>query len=184
MARSKHIKLDRPKIVRAAFDVLDEAGLDGLRLHRVAGRLGVQAPALYWHVRNKAELIGLMAATFSITAQRARPAAPGWRGKLEAFGRAMRRGMLRHRDAARLCVVAPPIESPDLVADRLARPLVEGGLDRASALSYQAAVIAYTVGWVVYEQNHRMHDYLTKMIDFPRSFDQGLRALVRGFPAA
>ncbi len=29
----------------------------------------------------------------------------------------------------------------------------------------------------------RMHDYLTKMINFPRSFDQGLRALVLGFSA-
>jgi len=182
MAR-KNIKLDRPGIVRAAFAVLDETGLEGLRLHLVAARLGVKAPALYWHVRNKAELIGLMAATLSIRAARARQAATGWRSKLETYGRTLRRTMLRHRDAARLCVIAPPIASPDVVADRLARPLVAAGMDRGSALSCQAAVIAYTVGWVAYEQNHRMHEYLAKMIDFPRSFDQGLRALVRGFPA-
>ncbi len=180
MAR-KTTKLDRPTIVRAAFAVLDEKGLDGLRLHLVAEHLGVQAPALYWHVRDKSELLGLMAKTIWQSAARARPSVRGWRPLLDHYGRALRRTMLRRRDAARLCVIAPPIESPDVVADRLAAPLVAAGLDRRSALSHQAAVIAYTVGWVAYEQNHRMHEHLAKMIDFPRSFDQGLRALIRGF---
>ncbi len=182
MAR-KTTKLDRPSIIRAAFAVLDEKGLDGLRLHLVAEHLGVQAPALYWHVRNKSELLGLMAKTFWQSAARAGPVERGWRPLLEHYGRALRKAMLRRRDAARLCVIAPPIESPDVVADRLAAPLIAAGLERRSALSHQASVIAYTVGWVAYEQNHRMHEHLAKMIDFPRSFDEGLQALVRGFSA-
>ena len=58
-------KLDQGAVVSAAFEVLNSVGLDGLSLRLVAERLGVQAPALYWHVHNKAELISLMAATFS-----------------------------------------------------------------------------------------------------------------------
>lgn len=40
-------------VVRAALDLLNEVGLDGLTLRRIATELDVQAPALYWHVKNK-----------------------------------------------------------------------------------------------------------------------------------
>lgn len=174
-------KLDRTLIIETAFAVLDEAGLDGLSLRLLASRLGVQAPALYWHVRNKAELIGLMAATFSAAAAAAVPDGPGWQAILLAHGRALRRALLRHRDAARLCAVAQPIEAPESMADRLARPLVLSGLDGRRALACQAAVISLTLGWVVFEQNREMHDHLAPMLDFETAYEAGLGALVRGF---
>jgi TetR/AcrR family transcriptional regulator, tetracycline repressor protein len=45
--------LTKAAIVQAALDLLDEAGTDGLTLRALASRLGVQAPALYWHVASK-----------------------------------------------------------------------------------------------------------------------------------
>jgi TetR/AcrR family tetracycline transcriptional repressor len=42
-------------------------------------------------------------------------------------------------------------------------------------------VIAYTVGWVAYEQSQAMHDFLTQLIDFDESFEVGLQAMVRVF---
>ena len=61
--------------------------------------------------------------------------------------------------------------------------MVAGGLDDKRAVSCQAAVIAYTLGWVVYEQNTAMHDYLSQMFDFEDSFEAGLRAMLAGFAA-
>jgi TetR/AcrR family tetracycline transcriptional repressor len=43
------------------LDVLDEVGIDGLTVRLLAGRLGVKSPALYWHLRNKQELLDAMA---------------------------------------------------------------------------------------------------------------------------
>ncbi len=51
----------REQVVRTAIQLLDEGGLHHLTLRRLAAELGVQAPALYWHVRNKRELLDLMA---------------------------------------------------------------------------------------------------------------------------
>ncbi|HEX3752721.1 MAG TPA: TetR family transcriptional regulator, partial [Streptosporangiaceae bacterium] len=51
----------RERIVAAALELLDEAGLDGLALRRLAERLGIRAPTLYWHVRDKRELLDLLA---------------------------------------------------------------------------------------------------------------------------
>jgi TetR/AcrR family transcriptional regulator, tetracycline repressor protein len=176
-------KLDRTTIVEAAFAVLSEKGLDGLSLRVLATHLGVQAPALYWHVRNKAELIGMMAATFGEVAARAEPRENTWAARLIAYGHALRQAMLLHRDAARLCAIARPIEPPEENANRVAAPLIAAGLDQKRALSYQASVIAYTLGWVVYEQSQPMHEHLAQMLDLAESFASGLRAMVRGFVA-
>jgi TetR/AcrR family tetracycline transcriptional repressor len=176
----KGSKLDSGPILAAAFDVLDAEGLDGLSLRLVAERLEVQTPALYWHVKNKAALISLMAATFAEQAKRSKDQQHYWSDKLLAFARALRRAMLLHRDSARLCLAAHPLEKPEVLAQQMAAPLIECGLSARQALSYHAAVIAYTVGWVAYEQSQAMHDFLAQMIDFSDSFETGLLALVSG----
>ena len=67
------------------------------------------------------------------------------------------------------------------MAPELTAPLVAVGLNARQAMSYQAAVIAYTVGWVAYEQSQAMHDFLTQLFDFEESFETGLQAMVSGF---
>ncbi len=177
-------KLDQAGILEAAFEVLNREGLEGLSLRLVAEQLGVQAPALYWHVHNKAELISLMAATFSEAAGRAILEGDTWQEKLILSGHARRKAMLARRDSARVCVMAQPLRTPAEAAPQLTAPLVAAGLPPRLALSYQAAVIAYTVGWVAYEQSQAMHAFLTQLIDFDASYVAGLHAMVGGFGAA
>jgi TetR/AcrR family transcriptional regulator, tetracycline repressor protein len=174
-------KLDRAAIVEAAFAVLNRQGLDGLSLRLVADELGVQAPALYWHVHNKAELLSLMAVTFSEVATITGANETNWRDKLMASARVRRQAMLKQRDSARVCVIAQPVRSAADVAPQYTAPFVAAGLTARQAITYQAAVIAYTVGWVAYEQSQTMHDFLTQMFDFDESFETGLRAMVSGF---
>ncbi|HEX8806526.1 MAG TPA: TetR family transcriptional regulator, partial [Candidatus Aquilonibacter sp.] len=53
--------LSRETIVQAALELLNELGIDGLTVRALASRLGVRAPTLYWHVKNKQELLDEMA---------------------------------------------------------------------------------------------------------------------------
>jgi TetR/AcrR family tetracycline transcriptional repressor len=174
-------KLDRAAILEAAFAVLNREGLEGLSLRLVGEQLGVQAPALYWHVHNKAELISLMAATFAEAASRAILEDGTWQERLIRSARARRQAMLAQRDSARVCVMAQPLRSAAEAAPQLTAPLLSAGLSARQALSYQAAVIAYTVGWVAYEQSEAMRAFLTQLIDFDASFATGLHAMVGGF---
>ena len=53
--------LTREKIVKAAIDLLDSEGLEGLNIRALGSRLGTAATAVYWHVGSKDDLIALAA---------------------------------------------------------------------------------------------------------------------------
>lgn len=46
-------RLDRETIISAALDLLNEVGMEGLTTRKLAQKLGVEQPTLYWHVKNK-----------------------------------------------------------------------------------------------------------------------------------
>jgi AcrR family transcriptional regulator len=48
------------QIVRTAIELLDEEGLDGLNMRSLGKRLGSAATAVYWHVKNKDDLVVLV----------------------------------------------------------------------------------------------------------------------------
>jgi AcrR family transcriptional regulator len=53
--------LTREQIVKAAIDLLDTEGLEGLNMRALGKRLGSAATAVYWHVGSKDNLIALAA---------------------------------------------------------------------------------------------------------------------------
>src|SRR5438105_15560030 len=97
----------REHLVGAALDLLDESGLDGLTMRTLAERMGVRAASLYWHIRDKEQLLGLLAE--AIVGEVPEPAADiPWRAQLEAFATDYRRVLQSHRDAARIMILAQP----------------------------------------------------------------------------
>jgi TetR/AcrR family tetracycline transcriptional repressor len=93
--------LDRDRIVGAALTLLDEVGLDGLSMRRLADHLDIKAASLYWYLRDKEELLSLLADAISAEVPLPDAALP-WRARLETLLWAYRRVLLAHRDAARL----------------------------------------------------------------------------------
>jgi TetR/AcrR family transcriptional regulator, tetracycline repressor protein len=55
------MKVRRQDVLDTALALLDEVGLDGLTMRRLAQALGIQAPSLYWHFPNKQALLDAMA---------------------------------------------------------------------------------------------------------------------------
>jgi AcrR family transcriptional regulator len=51
--------LTRDQIVKAAIELLDAEGLEGLNMRALGKRLGSVPTAVYWHVRSKSDLISL-----------------------------------------------------------------------------------------------------------------------------
>jgi TetR/AcrR family tetracycline transcriptional repressor len=177
------VKIHKRQVIDVALTLLDEQGLKELQMRAVAGRLNVQASALYWHVRNKGELLSLMSSHFYDTALASVPAGLTWRNWLLAYGNALRMALLGHRDSAQLCAIAKPLEEdPRKATDRLTESLVLAGLSRHVALSYQSSVISLVLGWCIYQQSDAVHEFLASLIGFDESFTTGLTAMVAGFP--
>ena len=55
-------RLNRDDVLRAALELLDEVGIDALSTRKLAERLGVQSPTLYWHFKSKGALLDAMSA--------------------------------------------------------------------------------------------------------------------------
>ncbi len=53
-------KISREAVIEAALGLVDEQGIELLSMRSVAARLGVQAMALYHHVRHKEDLLGAL----------------------------------------------------------------------------------------------------------------------------
>ena len=107
VGRRKRKGLDQAQVVNAALALLDEVGLDELTMRRVAERLNVKAASLYRHVHNKEELLALLGDEISAEIPLSR-ADGNWRHQLTEAAWNARRGLLAHRDAARVLASTPP----------------------------------------------------------------------------
>jgi TetR/AcrR family transcriptional regulator, tetracycline repressor protein len=151
--------ITRERIVAAALELLDDKGMDALTVRALATRLDVRAPALYWHVRNKQELLDEMATEVMRRVTGALAAlAPGagWRDDLAAYAHVLRAEYLRHRDGARI-FSGTRITDPDVV--RMKEPWFERwtayGWKPADADDAVDVVTAFVVGFVIEEQERR-----------------------------
>jgi TetR/AcrR family transcriptional regulator, tetracycline repressor protein len=148
--------LTKAAIVQAAFDLLDEAGMDGLTVRALASRLGVQAPALYWHVRSKQALLDEMATQIwrQIGAVMAGlPADLPWREVIRTYAVTVRTGLLGHRDGAK-AFTGTTLTDPDVVRRQEVTfgNLVRQGFALPDAARGLVLVHDFTVGFCVEEQ--------------------------------
>jgi AcrR family transcriptional regulator len=97
-----HVPLSREAIVEAALRVLDRDGMDGLSMRKVGDELGTGAASLYWHVRNKGELLQLLFERITEEAELPEPDPSRWQEQLRDLARQMRAILERHRDSGRI----------------------------------------------------------------------------------
>ncbi|GHF02085.1 putative transcriptional regulator, TetR family (tetracyclin resistance) [Amycolatopsis deserti] len=129
----------------------------------VATELGVRAPTLYWHVKNKQELLDAMATTILLEALDGLEA-PGagvtWAEWLADNARRLRRTMLRYRDGARVLAgtnTAHPamFRSVELTL----RTLQDAGFTVDDAAEAYPTLLHYTIGFTIEEQARTGTDY-------------------------
>ncbi|MFI6595262.1 TetR/AcrR family transcriptional regulator C-terminal domain-containing protein [Nonomuraea sp. NPDC050536] len=149
--------LEKSAIVAAALKLLAEVGLEGLTLRRLAAELDVQAPALYWHVRNKQELLDEMAAAI-IRPHLDRPPLTDptqWREWLADYARGERDMLNSYRDGARITAGTRP--SPELfdMIEGMVAALERVGFDVVEAGVGVFALSNYVGGFVLEEQADR-----------------------------
>ncbi|MFV2879898.1 tetracycline resistance transcriptional repressor TetR [Escherichia coli] len=147
-------KLQPNTVIRAALDLLNEVGVDGLTTRKLAERLGVQQPALYWHFRNKRALLDALAeAMLAENHTHSVPRADDdWRSFLIGNARSFRQALLAYRDGARIHAGTRPGAPQMETADAQLRFLCEAGFSAGDAVNALMTISYFTVGAVLEEQ--------------------------------
>lgn len=95
--------LSLEKIVTTAVELLDAEGIGGLKMRRLADRLGAGAMSLYWHVANKEEIFDLaLNAVLEYRGSLATDTAEDWHAEIVHMLEDWRARMLRHPWSASL----------------------------------------------------------------------------------
>ncbi len=148
--------LDRQLILQQAFRVLNEAGLDGLTLRRLAVRLNVKAPAIYWHFKDKRDLLDEMATqVFRESYQKSASldSLQPWQEWATAVFQGLRETLLHYRDGARI-FSGTYLTDAELYAPMEAnlRRMTSAGFTLRQSVIGLGALYSYTIGFVIEEQ--------------------------------
>lgn len=148
-------KLQPNAVIRAALDLLNDVGMDGLTTRKLAERLGVQQPALYWHFKNKRVLLDRLAEAMLVE-RHTYPlprAGDDWRAFLIGNAHSFRQALLAYRDGARIHAGTRPSEPQFETVETQLRFLCEEGFTPGDAAQALLTVSHYTVGAVIEQQS-------------------------------
>ncbi len=176
------MRLERKIVVKAALGLLAKVGLDGLTTRRLAEELGVQGPALYWHFKNKQELIDEMARALLSQAYGLPDPGQDWAVWLTGGARRLRTSLLSYRDGARLLAGYRPSSAHGRIDPEVAfAPLISAGFTMPDALWAALAVSRFTFGWTMDEQAAEGRPPPPfPMLDPEEGFEFGLATIIAG----
>jgi AcrR family transcriptional regulator len=146
--RSARSPLDRERIVAAALRIVDTDGVVALSIRRLAADLGTSPMAVYWHIRDKEELLDLIGEAVIESIELPAPTGD-WQEQLRDVHRAMLDAVLRHPNTADLMIGRARYGRAGIqLFERLLTILLEAGLDPRSAFDAYQSLYLFLLGYV------------------------------------
>ncbi|EOE5318232.1 tetracycline resistance transcriptional repressor TetR [Providencia rettgeri] len=195
-------RLDKETIITAALDLLNEVGMEGLTTRKLAQKLRVEQPTLYWHVKNKRALLDALSVEM-LKRHHGHPLpveGETWQEFLRHNALSFRRALLSYRDGAKVHLGTRPSAEQYATVEKQLQFMIDSGFSLKSGLYAVSAVGHFTLGSVLEQQEHlaamgerdveqdgAMPLLLKKAIqimdndDGTEAFLFGLESLIRGF---
>jgi AcrR family transcriptional regulator len=178
-------QLSRELIVQTALRLLDQDGLEGVSMRRVADELGTGPASLYAHVANKDELLDLVHdhVIGEITLPVPNPAR--WQEQLREVAMDAFRVYSAHRDIARVSLGSIPT-GPNALrnAEGMMAIMLAGGVP-AQAAAFAIDRFALYIAADSYESNlflTRRHDDAQSDEEFTVAYLAGVRSFFESLP--
>ncbi|WP_063553332.1 TetR/AcrR family transcriptional regulator C-terminal domain-containing protein [Burkholderia territorii] len=147
------IRTQRQQVIEVALALLDEVGIEGLSMRRLADGLKIQAPSLYWHFANKQELIDELADALIAPVAKALDTSGEWDDVVRRIFIALRRALCAHRDGGRVFagtyVVAGNTQH---IANAVIGVLRSAGMSTRVAAWGTFSLLYHVLGFVIEEQ--------------------------------
>ncbi|MGI5461193.1 TetR/AcrR family transcriptional regulator [Streptomyces sp. CA-249302] len=175
--RPERQALGQEQIVRAAIGLLDAEGIGGLTMRRLGELLDSTAAAIYWHVRNKNDL--LLLASDAVWAELRLPGLEGveWREASIAMAQEMHAMFQRHS----WVVPAMPLHAPygprrTLHDNHLLALCSAAGFTDPDAEHAKETILAFVAGACVTASSH------TSLVFGLRALHDGLQTRIPARP--
>lgn len=150
--------LDRQIIVAAALDQLDQHGLDGFSMRRLAAALGVQAPSIYWHYPDKTALFDDMADALLQGIASEPDEAADYATVLRRTAGQLRDALRHRRDGALVYAGTFVVRDNVLrLAETVIGAMTRAGYDSQTASRTIFTMLYYVLGFVIEEQALARH---------------------------
>ncbi|PIF10371.1 TetR/AcrR family transcriptional regulator C-terminal domain-containing protein [Janthinobacterium sp. 13] len=147
------MKIQREAVVARALELLDEVGIEGLTMRRLADAMGIKAASLYWHFANKQALLDGMADVLIEDVARNVDADAGWEAQLRQVAAQLRAALSARRDGVRVFGGTYVIsENVFRVAEALIGPMRTAGVSEKLASWSAFTLLYYVLGFVMEAQ--------------------------------
>ena len=180
--------LDRDVIVKTALQLLDEVGIDGLSTRRLASELGIKSASLYWHLKDKDELLNEMSGVMFGEALLP-PNVDGpdfvWDEWLCEGARRIRRTALSRRDGAHVMARPRPrsVNGGVSFEDNVKTLMRSGLADMECRLTMQT-LRRYAIGAALQEQSNKGGGAAAGIVGTgEEGFEFGLQTFIEGLEA-
>ena len=147
------LPLSKERVLRAAINLADEAGLESLSMRKLGQELGVEAMSLYNHVANKDDILdGIVDIVVSEIDLPSNGAA--WKPAMRQWAISAREVLLRHPWACSLIVSRPRVDSAWLrYFDSAFGSLRDGGFSIEMAHHAWHVLDSHILGFTLQELN-------------------------------
>lgn len=151
MVRPKVALISRRKVLETALKIIDQDGLAGLSIRRLADALGVNGASLYHHFENKDEIL-VGAAELALSKVRTPEASDEhWRDWMPKNARNLRNALLEHPGLVPLIVSKRSLGMGARMLNTSAERLMAEGVPSAAVMPLLDALELFAIGSALHD---------------------------------
>lgn len=156
MRKQQQPQISEEKILEVSWVLLAEDGLEKFSLRRLADRLGIQAPSLYWYFKSKQNLYQRLANQVSKMILEEFQSEGDWKEQLTNLGFVLRSVLVRFPCSTQLMMMTLPHE-PDIIrfTNRMLLCVESTPLEQEQKLQVILTFVNYVYNFVLDDYEHQ-----------------------------
>lgn len=177
--RMEENKLDRLQIVETALDIMREDGIDGLSMRKLAARLNIRAPTLYWYFPDRSSILRAVIKVLLLETIESMEPAETWQQWFVSFGDHL---WQTNRETPLVTMLLQSAELNndeifELAINLLDKYLGGFGLPRTTYMRIHSDVQALVLGWAVFLQAG-VTSRIGGILDVEEAVSDGIRGII------
>jgi len=151
-------QISEDKILETSWDLLREGGIEKFSMRRLADRLGIQAPSLYWYFKSKQNLYQRLANQVSKMILTEFHSEGDWKEQLSEFSLTVRSVLYRYPCSTQLMMLTLPHE-PDMIrfTNRMLLCVESTTLEEEQKLQAVTTLMNYVFYFVLDDYQHELN---------------------------